>query len=58
VLSSTNMRVLLVAAEGLAETPSAGDRAIGLEGDDWIVVGSDPLAPDGTPIIHTVTVRR
>jgi len=58
VLAASNMRMLLVAAEGLAETPVAGDRVIGLEGDDWTVVGSVPLAPDGAPIIHTVTVKR
>lgn len=58
VLAASNMRVLLVAADGLSETPGAGDRVIGLEGEDWTVVGSLPLAPDGTPIIHTVTVKR
>lgn len=58
VLTATNLRVLLVAAAGLTETPSAGDRVIGLEGDDWTVVGTTPLAPDGTPIVHTLTVKR
>ncbi|MEM7444294.1 MAG: hypothetical protein AAF414_13295 [Pseudomonadota bacterium] len=58
VLAASNMRLLLVAADGLAETPTAGDRVVGVEGDDWTVVGSVPLAPDGTPIIHTVTLKR
>jgi len=58
VLSATNMRLLLVAADGLAMPPAAGDRVTGLEGDDWTVIGSVPLAPDGTPIIHTVTIKR
>ncbi len=58
VLAATNMRLLLVAADGLVTAPAAGDRVTGLEGDDWTVVGSVPLAPDGTPIVHTVTVKR
>jgi len=53
-----NHRELLVAAEGMTHAPMAGDKALGIEGDDWTIIGWVPLAPDGTPIIHTVTIKR
>lgn len=58
VEARANHRELLVAAEGMTHAPTAGDNALGIEGDDWTVVGSVPLAPDGTPIIYTVTIKR
>ena len=58
VQDQTNHRDLLVAAEGMTETPTVGDVVRDIEGEDWTIIGSVPLAPDGTPIIHTVKIKR
>lgn len=53
----TRHRSLLIAASGLSVSPEPGD-IVKITEEDWMVIGSTSLAPDGTPIIYRATIGR
>lgn len=55
-LVSGKVRKLLVAAATTPFVPKQGDLVTGLEDTTWTVIGSNPLAPDGVPIIFTLAI--
>lgn len=50
-------RLALVPASGLAGVPHPGDILV-LGTDSWGIIKSDPVAPDGNPILYELQVRR
>lgn len=55
----SNLRALLVAAQGMARAPLPADSVTFPDGGKWQALGCTPLNPDGgTPLIYNVTVRR
>lgn len=57
-LIETNLRSVLMAAKGLPIAPGPGDFLV-VGSETWKVIGSTPLAPDGTTaIFYRLGVRR
>lgn len=56
-LVSSNLRVLTIAAEGMAWPPEPEDK-VEYAGHDWSVVGSTPSEPGGQALVYKVTIRR
>lgn len=51
------LRFVLMAAKGVAFEPLTGD-VLEIAGEDWQVLGSTPLAPDGTPLVYKMGIER
>lgn len=56
-LELSKIRFVLAAAKGATFEPVAGDAAE-FDGHMWEVMGATPVAPDGTPILYRIGVRR
>lgn len=50
-------RLALVPASGLVGVPHPGDILV-LGSNSWGIIKSDPVAPDGNPILYELQVRR
>lgn len=53
-LTLTNPVTLMLAASGLTVTPTVG-ASFTWAGTTYVIRDVDPVAPDGTPIIYTIT---
>lgn len=56
-LIESNLRSVIIAAEGLAWAPKPADKLV-VAGETWTVIGMTPTNPAGVPVIYRVTVKR
>lgn len=56
-LTVDQVRFIILAAKDAPFRPEGTDTIEGLEGRNWIILGSTPLAPAGVPVIYKVGAR-
>jgi len=57
-LIMTNLRSVIISAEGITFAPAPGDVVTNLESASWTIIGVTPQSAQGSPIIYSFTVMK